>query len=215
MLILASDDMPIYKDLQSIWRAYMKTSPHIDCYFYKSDPNLENNAKLENDTLWIKLQENYDNVYEKTLRAFEFFADKFEQYDFIYRTNLSSFLVFDQYIKYCSTIPKTKFVSAVIGNYENFIFPSGSGFTMTPDIILELIKERPQMTLVDDVSIGKWLCTKHIPIHPVGRIDFIHDRTSLLEHVPIQNIFHYRVKNNDRRLDIFIHSQLLKKYYNV
>lgn len=215
VLILASDDMAIYRELQSIWRKYMKSNPYIDCYFYKGDPNLEVNAKLDNDTLWIKIQEHYCNIYEKTLRAFEFFSDKFERYDFIYRTNLSSFLVFDEYIKYCSSIPRNNFVSAIIGNYEDFTFPSGCGFTITPDLVLELLKENPQMVLIDDVSIGHWLSTRQIKIHPVRRVDFTNDTTSLLEYVPIKDVFHYRVKNNDRRLDLFIHSQLLRKYYNV
>lgn len=218
MLVLASDDMPIYRDLQVLWRNYMKSNRQIDCYFYKGDPNLDVDAKLDGDTLWIRIEDQYSNIYEKTLRAFDFFAEKFEQYSFIYRTNLSSFIDLDTYMRYCSTIPRSRFVSGVIGNYQDFTFPSGCGFTMTPDLVVELIKEKPQLLMNDDVTIGKWLCTKHIPIHPVGRVDFTNDTTSLLELLPINNIFHYRVKNSDRKLDIVIYSKLLKKcalYKNI
>lgn len=215
MLVLASDNTNIYSRLQSVWRMYMHTNPHIDCYFYKGDPNLETDSKLDDDTLWIKIEENLDNVYEKTIRAFEYFSDKIENYDYIFRTNLSSFVVFDKYVEYCSQNPRTQFVSGYIGKHEEILFPSGCGFTMSTDIVLDLIRDRPPIVYLDDVSIGKWLMIKNIPILPADRVDLTNNSTGSLSRLTNNNTFHYRIKNDNREIDFIIHYHLLKKYYNA
>lgn len=215
MLILASDNLPIYRELQSIWRKYMSSNPDIDCYFYKGDPKLTVDSRLDNDTLWIKIDERLDTVYEKTIKAFNYFSNRMKDYDFVCRPNLSSFFVFDKYLDYCSTLPKSQCVSAFVGIHDGISFPSGCGFTMSSDVVLNLLQDNPKYVVMDDVTIGAWLMSKNITIIPARRFDFTNDRTEALIYVPIKDIFHYRVKNSNRNLDILIHSQLLKIYYNV
>lgn len=211
VLILASDNQPIYVELQSIWRKYMKSNPSVDCYFYKGDPTLETDVKLEGDTLWIRIEESLDTVYEKTLKAFEYFAGT---YDFVFRTNLSSFIDLEKYVNYCRTIPTSRFVSAFVGYYDNYTFPSGAGFTMSSDVVLDLVKDRPTHMFLDDVTIGRWLYQKGIPIQPVPRCDYTND-SGLPEYRNgnSDNTFHYRIKNANRALDIEIHERLFGKIY--
>ena len=216
MLVLASDTEPIYKEFQTIWKKYMKSNPNIDCYFYKGDPNLETEFKLDNDTLWIKIDESFETIYEKTLRAFEYFSEKLNQYDFIFRTNLSSFIVMDKYVEYCHTLPKQQFVSAVVGNAGYFNFPSGCGFTISTDLVLKLVNDKPLKIVEDDVTIGNWLYMNGIPIQPVSRCDFTNNLG--ISHFQNKNnsiIFHYRVKNDNRLLDIEIHEKLLLLFYGL
>lgn len=215
MLILASDNEPIYTEFQTIWRKYMNSNGHIDCYFYKANPSIGEQAELIGDTLYVRTEEELDNVYQKTLKCFEYFKNKLNNYDFVFRTNLSSFIVMDKYIQYCLTIPRKRFVSGCIGTHESYTFPSGCGFTMSSDIVLELIEDNPECVFLDDVSIGKWLSIKGIKINGVNRFDFIHNSIEALNQIPIKDIFHYRIKNTDRRLDILIQRHLLKKYYAV
>jgi len=214
-LVLASDTPIVYTQFQSIWRMYMKSHPDIDCYFYKADPALESEYRLDDDTLWIRGEESLDNVYEKTLKAFEYFAKNFQNYDFVFRPNISSFVVFPKYVDFCQTLSKTRLVSAFVGGEGDNTFPSGSGFTMSTDVVLELLKDKPPVVFVDDVTIGTWLHTKGIPIHPAPRCDFVHN-----SYVPYflngnkETTFHYRVKNADRSLDIEIHKNLFRTFYN-
>ncbi len=214
-LILASDNQPVYLEFQRIWRKYMKSRPEIDCYFYKGDPNLETQYKVDGDTLWIRIEESLDTVYEKTLKAFEYFAEKLDQYDFVFRPNLSSFVVFEKYLQHCSTLPRQKAVSSFIGYYENFTFPAGTGFTMSTDVVLELVKEKPPIVFLDDVTIGKWLHSKCIPIFSVPRGDYIYnDGQPHYKGGTMENTFLYRVKNEqNRRLDVEIHERLLNNNY--
>lgn len=209
ILVVSSEGLP-YVYLKKVWRLYMKSHPNIDCYFLQSDPCLKTDVELRDDTLWIKLQETLGNVYEKTLRGFDFFKDM--QYDFICRTTVSSFVVFDRYFKYCETLPVKKHISAVINyNVPGIIYPSGAFFTMSKDLMLELIMDRPILTMYDDITIGIWLKSKNIEIQSSVWYD----------HIPNQNmcipddVFHIRIKHvQDRNLDIAIHKELALKFYN-
>jgi hypothetical protein len=214
VLILASDTENIYLEFQSIWRKYMKSHPDIDCYFYKADPTLTTEYKLEEDTLWIRGNESLSTVYEKTMKAFAYFAAKLDRYDFVFRPNLSSFIVFDKYIRHCTTLPKQRTVSAVVGREGDCTYPSGAAFTMSSDLVLALVRDNPPKTIQDDVTIGKWLYTKGIPILNVSRCDYT-DGTGIPRYGQInqEDTFHYRVKNANRQLDIAIHNQLYRRFY--
>ncbi len=215
-LILASDNEPIYLEFQSIWRRYMKSHPDVDCYFYKGNPRLDSEYKLEGDTLWIRIPESLDTVYEKTLKAFEYFAKTLDHYDFVFRPNLSSFVVFDKYIEHCKTLPKQRAVSAFIGGEGADIFPTGSGFTMSTDVVLELVKDKPPVVCLDDVTIGRWLYLKGIPIRPAPRCDYTDgSRVPNYRGGNEESTFHYRIKNNDRNMDVDIQTQLRKNFYRT
>ncbi len=224
ILILASDNQPVYREHQRLWRSYMKRNPNAHCYFYKGNPDMDEPAKLEGDTLYIKIEDTLDTVYEKTLRAFEFFAPVLPKYKCVFRTNLSSVVVFDRYIEYCRTVPEKNFCSAHIGYEEGVPFPAGAGFTLTPDLVLRLVEERPPRVVQDDVSIGHALRSWGIPIHSAPRVDFIdrglHEEYNRL--VPPQ-VFHFRIKQNTRHYgevedeityEIDIMQKVIAQYYD-
>jgi hypothetical protein len=217
VLILASDTDKLYVDFQSIWRKYMHSHPDMDCYFYKANPNLDSEYKLQGDTLWVRAKESRPTIYEKTLKAFEYFAKTIHKYDFVFRPNLSSFVVFDKYLQHCQFFPKTGLVAAYVGhhNIDKTPFPSGSGYTMSSDVVLKLLQERPALyNDEDDLTIGKWLYEKKTPILPVPRCDFDDDScVPQFRDGTEENTFHYRIRNNTRRLDLEIHKNLLKKFY--
>jgi hypothetical protein len=215
MLVLASDTEDIHIAFQSTWRKYMKSHPNVDCYFYKAHPLLPDAYILRDDTLWIRAGEGYRNVYNKTFEAFKYFEKDLHKYDFVFRPNLSSFVVMDKYVQYCSTLPKQRLVAGGIGVYEGILFPSGCGFTMSSDVVMELIRDNPPYVYLDDVTIGKWLQTKSIPIQPAPRGDYSNDSMIFTTSWPVEQIFHFRVRNRDRKLDIEIHKKLLQQYYGL
>jgi hypothetical protein len=199
MLVLASDTSPIYVEHQRFWRMYMHTNPNVDCYFYKGDPTMEEEVRFDGDTLYIKIEDTLETVYEKTLRAFEVFAPRLADYAYVYRTNLSSVIVLDRYVDYCRTLPTTEFCSAFVGNVDGVSFPAGAGFTLTPDLVRRFVDERPPLNTQDDVSIGHALKAWGIPITPVERVDYLY--TGQYEQMNWQvtsRIFHFRVKHITR-----------------
>jgi hypothetical protein len=193
MLVLASDTDERYSKLQTYWRRYMNSSPEIDCYFYKGDPTLQEDAVLDisSNTLWLKINESWDTILQKTKMAFKFFSSA--PYDFIFRTNLSSFIYFDRYLEYCKGLPRSEFCSAAMGLFDKIPFPSGSGYTLTPDLMKRIAdSEYPQNGVADDVYVGFCLQQWNVPIHQAKRIDFYYPEDRFK---PLDEYYHLRIKS--------------------
>lgn len=236
-LILASDTSPEYIKFQTQWRRMMKLNPSVDCFFYKGHPDLTQSEFLEDDTLWIKIPETLDTVYEKTLRAFEYFAPKLGNYTFVFRSNLSTFISFSHLIEFCKDLPRERCCAAVIGGIppedekrnsidSGFSFPGGNGFLVTPDIVRKLVEEKPPLVVQDDVTIGTALRKWDIQIKEFVRPDFrddghwyINNFHMLQQHErnldPKNIMFTYRIKSYNRNNDVDVFKSLIKRVYNV
>jgi hypothetical protein len=221
MLILANDDGGLYSALQTVWKRYMNSSSQIDAYFIKGRLDQTEEFVLEQNSLFIKTQEGYsqnDALYVKTLGAFRYFRPTLSKYDFVFRTNLSSFIRLDKYLEFCKTLPKTNTCAGVIESYYDIIYPSGAGFTFSIDLVNKLLDDPPEHYIIDDVTIGKAIRKWDLKIIPTKRIDIIKTledaERSILQ--ATDDIFHYRVKTAERgRLerDMMIQNALYDRFY--
>jgi hypothetical protein len=222
LLILASDNQPVYIEHQKRWKKYMHSHPDVDAYFYKANPNQEEIYKLEEDTLYVKYEETFDSVYEKTILAFRFFLPIISKYDFIFRTNLSSFVILQKYVDFCSSFPKQKLCSAVIGIKDGYIrFPSGCGFTISPDVFEIIANSNAPKVIQDDITIGVILQTHGIDIQPAPRVDILNMDiyNQLALGIPSFN-YHFRLKHSIREShgimifdELEIMDKLIQTYY--
>jgi hypothetical protein len=217
-LILASDTHPIYLKHQACWRRYMKSHPDVDAYFYKGNPNQEEEYKLEGDTLWIRIPESIPNVYPKTLMAFKYFLPRLSDYDFVFRANMSTFIVFDRYLEFCSHLSKQNTCSAVIGTFDGIAYPSGCGYTLSPDLVKRIVENPIPQHYIDDVTIGKMMGKWGIPIFRAPRI-IIGDLQAFrnLDLTKEPNNFHFRCRNDTRENiddEIFVINKLIDYFYS-
>lgn len=205
LLILASTGSE-YAGFEALWRRYMHSHPDIHAYFYKGNPELDTEAVLEGDTLWVKCSDGLEAVYEKLMRALRFFAPDLDLYTFVFRTNLSSFIDFKIFIPFCTTLPETECYAGVQARHMDLEidFVSGAGFLLSTDLVDRLVKENPPEVVLDDVSVGAALTSWGVPILRANRIDVRPDQTFRYEHPlgPDEVIFHYRVKTEDRARDV-------------
>jgi len=211
MLILATDGEP-YSLFQQQWEKIVNSNQNIDCYFYKGDSSINDEIQIINNTILVKIEEKYETVYEKTMRVFKYFYDKLDKYDFIYRPNMSSFIRFDKYLEACKFFPRSNLCAALIGYYHGSMpFPSGSGFTMSCDVLKKIVDMNPLYIYMDDITIGKALIDLNITILAQPRFD-------ILSCVSVDNIpstfYHYRIKTENRGYDVEIFSSLVKIYYS-
>jgi hypothetical protein len=218
MLILASDG-GIYNELQTLWASYMNTLPEsIEAYFYKGDPTLQTDYEIRGNTLYVKCPEQLWSLVKKFQMALKAFEDRFAEFDYICRPNLSSFWIFDRYLKALENLPREKHCYAVCNTHPIY-FPSGCGFTITPDIATEYINKAPPIACIggDDVALGALLADLRIPISGAPRIDINYERDwpklDKLDKEP--SIFHVRIKHEHNRIinDIHIQKMLIKKIY--
>ena len=209
MLVLASDG-PVYNNFQDCWRRYMNSHKDITCYFYKAKPDLETDFVFNgSDTVYVKCKESWDTCWEKTLMAFRYFMPFVDKYDFIYRTNLSSFIHFGRYLRFCGGLPVSGVYSGFIGKHGDVSYASGSGFTLSKDIFKKVVEAGTnQKKLVqDDVTVGAILNKDNLT--SAKRINWSDIR--LLD--TDLELFHVRLKSVNRNLDINRYNQLIDKYY--
>ena len=154
----------------------------------------------------------------KTVLSLEAMAPRLHEFDYILRTNLSSFYVFPRLLKFLETLPKTQCYSGsnIGGNVV-----SGSGYIISPDVARLIIDHKQELLdrfkpPEDDLILGDFITDHHIVSIAHARMDFgspqVWDayRNRLPDH-----IFQFRVKTFYNRLvdDVYIHSQLFKMFY--
>jgi len=219
-LILASGGGS-YPKFEEQWKRYMNSNPSCECYFYKYSSVEE----LSGNTLFLKGTENMHNLYKKTLDALKFFEHRLDEFDFICRPNLSSFFIFDRYLKFLEGLPKTMCVEGVVGNHGGIPFPAGSGFSFTPDIAKILLKRQDKQFHIDDVTFGKVCKEIGIKIYrdktSPRRVDILKDSTytAMIEQIRSNpKIFHMRLKqtaSSNRSADLKNYTKLVDEFYNV
>jgi hypothetical protein len=219
MLILGGGD-GLYETLREYWSSYMNSNPdEIEAYFYRGDPTLESDYQINGNIITVKCGDGYWDVVKKLQMALAIFEPRFHEFDYICRPNLSSFWIFDRYLKALEGKPVKEFCYAVC-NTHPCLFPSGCGFTVTPDIAKEYIHNAPTIGCEggDDVAMGELLAKLGISITSAPRIDITLERDwPLLDRVATDfDLFHVRIKHESNRSenDTIIWARLLNEIYN-
>lgn len=225
VLIIASDDQPVYREMQNLWRSYMHLDPdHIEAYFLKGDPDLPYPTLIQSDVLYCKTAESLKpGILNKTLLAMEHFLPRLHEFSYVLRTNLSSFYIFPRLVEFAKTQPPAPLTCYALPYYiHTLVFPSGSGFLMSPDLVEQLLAKKETLDYLypDDMAIGFFLQNEGLPIHYSHRTDFTSlDNWKLYKDQIPSSVFHIRVKNDnpDRRAsdEIYIQKQLIKMFYGI
>ena len=149
----------------------------------------------------------YSLIGAKTLEAFKISLEKFD-FDFIFRTNASSYLDLRGLKGYLEDKPKNNFYAGVIGNHQSINFASGCGYFISRDLVDKVLINRDlwDHNHIDDVSLGKLLTEElQADIQEVKRIDIDSSDfdLSLVKSNPLK-VFHYRCKAADPNTTIRI-----------
>ncbi len=226
VLIIASDNMPIFLETQKVWRSYMHSDPeHIEAYFIRGDPTLATPYRIDKDVIWAKSPENYGlPILKKTIGAFEAMMPRLHEFDYVLRTNLASFIVFPRLLKTLETLPRTQcYYGANTGGTS--VIASGSGFVLSRDLVEMVVKDKTTVLNMridppsDDVILGYYFRRNKIYRTPGERIDLLclDDWFHLRPDIP-PDVFHFRIKTEDHlRIphDLYIHGELLKIFYGL
>jgi hypothetical protein len=168
VLILASEG---YEAFEKSWRGHLSTAESCTCFFYKSDPNQTDLFVMKGDTLFIKLAETLENVWQKTLLAFQYFEPQLHEYDFVLRPNMSTVVLFDRYLATARLFPKTECCAAYVGWRNHLPFPAGNAITLSPDLVRRIVRDPPPCFVMDDVTIGMEMIKYGIQLIHLPRID--------------------------------------------
>lgn len=230
VLIIASDDHPVYAYLQEEWRSYMHLDPeHFECYFIRGNNNLPTRYSIEGDIIWSKTEENFiPGILNKTLISFEAMLPRLSEFDYVLRANLSSFFVFSRFLDFLKTLPKKRCYSGLHHGRGDPCIPSGwvngSGIIMSVDLVEMLVKNSSVLFdlpydfyNIDDAAIAKFFVSNDINIIN-GKVLEIHDlaKWQQIKNAIPEDVYHFRVKTTEPlrfKKDLLIHSHLKSKFY--
>ena len=222
MLIIDDNSLNIYSLFRTEIRKYCHLDSEILTLFIRNSLNMEKDYNLDYDTLYIKGEETrIPGILTKTLKAMQYCIDKYE-FDYLVRTNLSSFWNFKILKQYCDLLPKENVISALIGNHEGILFPAGSGFIMSKDFVKFCINNKNEFdyTYIDDVSFGLFCKKYSIKIIANPRYDIVSANNANITDEEINktlnDTFHYRVISNkfaNRIYNIIVFQKLYNKIY--
>jgi len=226
VLIIASDNQPVYLELQKLWRSYMhQDRKHIEAYFIKGDPSLSSEYAIRGDTIWSKTVENMvPGIFNKTLLSMEAMADRRGEFDYVIRTNLSSFYIFPRLLQFLKTLPTERcYCSYPLYAEDICVYGSGAGIILSSDVAEKMVRLKKLLFQVsnpvaDDTLIGLYCVMAGIDLIPSPRLDIpsLEAWNAVKDNIP-QDTFHIRAKNLDERLrakdEVYVYSQLVKLFY--
>jgi hypothetical protein len=207
-------DRNTYKELMKLSRLYYSNMAKIyDLkYFYMEYNESINEDFIEQDEyIYIKGTEHFDKIYEKTKKSVSYVDSKYE-YDYIVRTNISTFWNIHHLFILSNKLPKEKCLAGIIVSNR---FISGTGIIISNDIG-KILTQHPVTKGCDDVEISNNI-SKYCPKFSVEGHYKMHLLQDNLIQIPenIDDVLYFRVKNTDRTNDITCFKLLLKKIYNI
>jgi hypothetical protein len=224
-LIISSKNKSYYQEMKGLTAMYMSKYPNnINFFFVESDPNIKPEMEIIGNNIFVKNKETYiPGIFIKTIKALKYINDNYD-YDYLIRTNASSFFNIENMLKYLSNLPKERFAIGFTLNipiHGNFLH--GTSIIITKDISYYLYKyyNKNYLKIEDDVFISLILKSQNITLNILDEsqiqflIDDNYDETKPF-FLKNDNILYYRIKNNkDRNIDILYFKFLLLKIYNV
>jgi hypothetical protein len=147
--------------------------------------------------LEVGCSDEYYMMHYKFKLCLDHIEEEFGTYDFIFRTNSSSYINKERLLKHAETLPKEKcYAGWSLGEKEAV---SGAGIWLSPDMVSILRDEvTAGVNIEEDILIGRILHGKH-------GIEIIDDKSRVdvtdPDLAPI-DFYHYRFKTSDRLQDI-------------
>jgi len=237
ILIIASHTMSIYDYCIDVWKKYMNTNKDIKSFLIYCNPTQDEDIIIKDDEIFVKAIESYvPGIFLKTMKSIEYINKTYE-YDFLLRTNMSTFFIFPKLLNYLDNISQINFIgghSYIYIGYNPYItFIQGDGILISSDIGKQMVTieldNNMINTIPDDVYLG-YILGKCFPsfVHIPRSIHYelLTDQKEVKEinigdpdksNVGIftDDIFRIRVKNVNRELDKPCFNLLLKKYYDI
>lgn len=151
-------------------------------------------------------------IFNKTIKAFEKINLSYD-YNYIFRTNLSSFIRIDLLLE------KTKDINDIygfIGNYNGINFISGAGMLLTKKNIeyIQTNQNKINKNLPDDVALSSIFNIKNISVenNKILRYDFLNNDLNI-DFKKLNKYYHFRIKNKNRDSDLIIFDKLYHYFF--
>ena len=218
ILIISSFDLHEYAEMKRLSHTYYSLFPNDIRFFYIESRDQEEESVEDGNILYLKGTESViPGIYLKTMKALQHIQSNYN-YDFVLRTNLSSFFNIPHVIQYFQTKPLQRFA----GGYPVFWFTSGTFICFSRDVGELLTQDiRYGDDTHDDVLISRLLDEKQITRQGMEPFDvryflngYCKEHVQNLTEDEVNHILFYRCKNKNRMDDVRYFQDLLQRIYH-
>ena len=157
-------------------------------------------------------------VLDKTLYAFDCLMGN--DYDYLIRTNMSSFIMIDKLTEYINSLNKTGIYNGFSLVHKKHQYVLGWNICMSKDVVSYVLEHKEQIdrTLIDDYTLGVLLSKVYRtqPISDIRLEESVQCTPEYVEKLLKNDIGSYlfRIKNHsNRNIDIDYLKYLTEKYY--
>jgi hypothetical protein len=234
ILIISSGNVPVFGDMKRLSNMYLSLSKYegkLKHFYLEFDSNQQEDIREDGNHILIRGEENpTPGMYQKTMKAIEHVSRNYS-YEFILRTNLSSFWHIPNLLAFLETIPKHGYA----GGYSYPGFISGTGIFLSKDVadflvshpapnpskhfddllISSILKE--YKIPIDDIQTYLWgFLTSYNESHQPPNCQYIRHGKFDPNIQYSDRILYFRIRNDmDRRIDIQYFKLLLGRIYGI
>lgn len=200
VLTAESGDFPLIESAsKETWASV--PNDNIEIFYYYGN---KSHDKIAGNSIFSTSPEGYQNIGKKTITAFELLKER--DFDYLFRTNTSSYIVKDNILRFVEDKPRNNFYCGIIGRGK-INFCSGSGYFLSKDVLLKVVENKHLWNhdLIDDVAIGELIEKKlGIQISDGARRLDIHDMGRPYTFEDLKSHYHIRCAwHHDRNVDVY------------
>lgn len=162
----------------------------------------KNNNCIIGDKVFLDCEDSFSTMPKKAMLFFEKILQTYKDFEYVYFTNLSSYVRLDKIINIFKGIDNDKFYSGVIGYLNGVSFASGAGFFISRYLLDFIVKNKDKLnqSVMGDVAYGELLTNNGIKIVPQKRFDIISlDHLNQVCREDVINHYHFRCKQESNR----------------
>ena len=233
IILVLSSNFPENNFYRNVWKHYMLRDNRFKVLFIYGKSN----------SVLTDYNEDYDIIAKnsddglgigKVLEAFKIIEKRYN-YDYLVRTNLTTFWDFDKLNSHLDSLPTHNCYSGDgpldgIGYNKNGYYLSGVDTIVTPEMITSINNNNDKVDIDrehEDQSMGLYFNGVCGALMLPNRICFFEDIISIhqtdmikrrIDDAILNSVDHYRVKNkngNRQENDKCVYTELLKKIYNI
>lgn len=202
---------------------------NVEIIFYSDNEKIENKSEypvLIGNDLILPCDDGFLNLGHKTIKAFEWVNNNYN-YDYIYRSNLGAYIDSNKLIKFIEGKSKNKFYCGIVGKTQTGVkipFASGSGYFLSKDLV-EIVLTNKHLwnhNIVDDVALGELLLKFSIDVdESARRLNYCDNKVFYqigeldVDHIDNSELYHIRLRSDNREIDINRMSDLYKGNINI
>ena len=211
-LLISSDDLPCYAAMRDYQAKYFNLyKDKIKLFFieFKDVPD----TVIEGNYIYVPGTEHfYPGMYHKTMKAMEYINSHYN-YEFVIRSNLSSFWNLNHLIDLKPSLPIHNFAG---GSMVTTVLPepyiSGTSIILSKDTCTTLTTVySPTISYYEDICISFILVSLGYVFSDIKNYNY----DIAVNELKYGNILYYRLKQHDRNDDLILFEALMKTIYGL